>query len=265
MSRFGEIIGGVRWALRFSNPLEILAARHGFRRKRAVIIQDGGMQMLIDSTSSDTAVITEVFLDGMYDAALREAGAGRREFRYLNLGANIGAFDLRCFQLLGPACGRLEGFAVEMNPAAHARLVLNLELNRLYSVRAINAAVWDAPGVIQVRLDERDTGQRCETAAGGSPVPLLPWRELFAQASAAGPIDLLKIDIEGAEEKVVPQLTAQDAAGIRCIVMETHGAAVRDRVLAHLGALGFRLLREEPGPGQTHLGFWRHTAPLAAA
>ncbi len=258
-SRLREIIEGARWAFRFANPCEILLTRHFFRRKRSVIIEHGGLQMLIDSQTSDAQAVTEVLLEGMYDSAIRLAAENCSAFSYLNLGANIGAFDVRIFELLRGQCLRIAGVAVEMNPATHARLLLNLELNSLRSVHAINAAAWDTEGVTHVRIEERDTGQKCGEAgaADGWSVPLVTWRELFGKA-AAGPVDLVKIDIEGAERKVVPQMTEADRQRIRFLVIETHGAHVRQQVGSHLQAIGFQQSTETPGDGETWLTLWKN-------
>ena len=258
ISRLREIIGGTKWALRFDNPLEVLFTRHVFRRKRSVVVEHSGMQMLIDSDSSDAMAVTEVLLDAMYDQAIQIAGAGHGAFRYLNLGANIGAFDVRVFQLLRAKRTPITGTAVEMNPATCARLLLNLELNRMFSVHAINAAAWDEPGTIFVPVEERDTGQRCAVGEDGrgQPVRLLPWRELFNTASAGGTLDLVKIDIEGAEEKVVPQMTTQDSRMIRYLVIETHGYDIHQQTGDHLRGVGFVQTSETPGPGGTHVSRW---------
>ena len=215
--------------------------------------------MLIDSNSSDAMAVTEVLLDSMYDQAIQTAGEGDGAFRYLNLGANIGAFDVRVFQLLRNKRPSIDGTAVEMNPATCARLLLNLELNRMFSVRVINAAAWDQPGNTLVRVEDRDTGQRCDVGedSRGRPVPLMPWRELFDIASAGGTLDLLKIDIEGAEEKVVPQITEPDARRTRHMVIETHGLDVHKHVSDHLRGVGFDLASETPGPGNTHVCRWK--------
>ena len=202
--------------------------------------------------------VTVVLLEAMYDQSIETAGAVAGDFRYLNLGANIGAFDVRLFQLLRGRHQSITGTAVEMNPATCARLLLNLELNRMFSVRAINAAAWDEPGTVFVSVEDRDTGQR--GAIGGDPrghtVPLMPWRELFDLASVGGTLDLLKIDIEGAEEKVVPQLTGDDARRTRHLVIETHGLGIHQRVGDHLRRIGFVQASETPGPGETHVSRW---------
>ena len=188
VSRLREIIAGVKWAFRFDNPFEVLCTRHVFRRKRSVMVEHGGMQMLIDSQSSDAMAVTEVLLDAMYDQAIKSASTATGDFRYLNLGANIGAFDVRVFQLLRARHHSIIGTAVEMNPATCARLLLNLELNRMFSVRAVNAAAWDEPGTVFLSVEDRDTGQRCAVGGDtrGHPVPLMPWRAMFDIASAGG-------------------------------------------------------------------------------
>lgn len=258
VSRLREIIGGIKWAFRYDNPFEILFTRHVFRRKGSVTVEHGGMQMLIDSQSSDTMAVSEVLLDAMYDQPIETAGAAAGDFRYLNLGANIGAFDVRVFQLLRARHPSIVGTAVEMNPATCARLTLNLELNDMFSVRAINAAAWDESGTVFVSVKDRDTGQRCAVGGDirGQPVPLIAWREIFEIASDGGTLDLLKIDIEGAEEKVIPQITDEDARRTRHLVIETHGLDVHRRVGDHLRSIGFVQAGETPGPGETHVSRW---------
>ncbi len=269
LQRLSQILAGFRWAAKFDNPLEILVTKHLLRRKSPLALVHQGMQLFIDLRTSDGHVVGDVLLEGMYDRHLNEVGKGRKPFRYLNLGANIGTFDLRVFQIFGSQCS---GVAVEMNPATFARLVMHLEDNRLLSrVRAINAAVWDAPGEAQVEIEERDTGQTCRSPGGtgtrghgdmGSehqewPVPLVPWRDVFALASQGGMVDLVKVDIEGAEEQVIPCITPDEAARMRFLVVETHGPSARQVVTGHLQALNFTRLSEEPGTGTTHLAFWK--------
>jgi FkbM family methyltransferase len=221
--------------------------------------------MLVDSQSSDVQVANDVFLEGMYDRAIERAAMNGAPFRYLNLGGNIGAFDLRVFQRLAGRCEQIEGVAVEMNPAAHARLCVNLELNGIYTVEAINAAAWNKTGLTRVRVEDRDTGQRCNDSEAdrGCPVPMLPWRELFARALARGPVDLVKIDIEGAEEQVVPEIGAADAARMRSLIIETHGAHVHDLVSKHLKSINLKSEEAEAGEGDTWLTRWTNACPGA--
>lgn len=67
---------------------------------------------------------------------------------------------------------------------------------------------------------------------------------------------MLKIDIEGAEERVVPQITGDDARRTRHLVIETHGLDIHQRVGNHLRSVGFVQVSETPGPGETHVSRW---------
>lgn len=106
-----------------------------------------------------------------------------------------------------------------------------------------------------------DTGTRGHGDMGSEhqewPVPLVPWRDVFALASQGGMVDLVKVDIEGAEEQVIPCITPDEAARMRFLVVETHGPSARQVVTGHLQALNFTRLSEEPGTGTTHLAFWK--------
>lgn len=78
--RFLEILSGIRCAAQFENTLEILTTRHIFRRKNSVPLVYQGMQIMVDSLSSDTHVVSDVLVNGMYDRQIRDAeqGGGRR-------------------------------------------------------------------------------------------------------------------------------------------------------------------------------------------
>ena len=254
--RLQEIFQGVAWAFRFDNPAEILVTRHLLRRKEHVIFLKEGKKILVDTNTSDGHVVNEVLLEGMYDSAIRRAAASSASpFRYLNLGANIGTFDLRVSQLVGPSA---TGLSVEMNPACWARLVINLELNRLWDVQPVLGAAWDKGGTVEVPAHERDTGQQCRQDSTGWPVPLLPWNDLFAKAAKKGDLDLVKIDIEGAEEQVIPCLTPEQAARIRFLVLETHGPDAHACCQKILTSLEFTCEQESAGEGVTLLSLWQN-------
>jgi len=260
IKRIKQILHGLRWAWRFENPLSILLQRKIGKTCSLEVLVHRGSQIVVDRIGSDRHVVTDVILDGMYDSFLERASRDRTGFRYMNLGANIGTFDIRVFQMLASKVPAIHGIAVEMNPVTYARLTLNLDLNGLYSVRPLNAAAWDSRGEVNIDPAGSDTGQRCENSRDGWAVPMLPWTELMATAAQGNQIDLVKIDIEGAEERVIPCITVEEAARIRFLVVETHGRTARTVTSRHLLGKGFALLSEEPGSGETHLSFWRGPA-----
>jgi len=176
--RARDIWGGWRWAFQFDNPWSILFHWHVIRQRDNLLLRQRGCELVIDARTSDRNAATDVLVNGMYDTAIRRAAAGAHGFTYLNLGANIGAFDIRCAQLAGPISHAL---SVELSPLTHARLLLNLARNGLSAVRALNAGVWDSPGHTFVSDGDRGTGQHCvvtDDPHGGRPVPLVSWREI---------------------------------------------------------------------------------------
>lgn len=249
MRRFYEVCGGIRWAFSFDNWFEILVQWHIIRRRSPLVLVHQGFSMQIDAESSDRNAVTDVLVNGMYDKAISLACKGRSGFTYMNLGAHIGAFDIRCATLAGAVTN---GLSVEMNPSSHARLLLNLVRNGLSQVTALNAGVWSEKGCFLVSDDTRGTGQRCEPdnkASNGRPVPLLTWRELASVYGDSSPIDLIKVDIEGSEGRFFKDEPGHIAGRARWIVVETHDEVNHLSVKGFLGRLGFECIQDEPASG----------------
>jgi len=255
IKRIKEVIAGLFWSFGFDNPIEIIVNRHLFRRKKALLLKISSTQVLADEIGSDFHVIRDVLFDGMYDQFILQSEKNRARFHYLNLGGNIGLFDLRIRQLVNKP---LSGIAIEMNPSAAARLTLNLELNLISSVKVINAAVWNSYGSLEVSVLTRDTGQECFNSKDGWVVPLLPWEHIFALSTEKSILDLIKIDIEGAEEQVVPCISQDDAKKIRFVAVECHGIHRKEIVFSHFNQIGFAMISEQSGEGETNLSFWRN-------
>lgn len=138
-----------------------------------------------------------------------------------------------------------------MNPFAHARLLLNLELNRLDHVRTLNAGASDGPGSTLIPETGRDTGQQlpASAASGGRPVPLVGWRELIAQFGTDRTMDLLKVDIEGSEAAFLGGFAEHARRYVRRAVIESHGPANRAAVERFLRESGFTVTEDrETGP-----------------
>ncbi len=243
---------------RYANTWEYLCNKHLFRRRNVIAEVLPGLPIWIQDDCSDAYVVHEVVENGIYDDAILASAKGEN-FSYINLGANIGAFDVEVNRLLAPRLKCL-GVAVEMNTVAFGRLVVNLDLNRIQGVWPMNVAVWDWDGMTQVSWEERDTGQACTGAGAGKghPVPLMAWSRLFDDALLwlKGPVDLLKVDIEGAEARVLPAIHEQQFKQILNIVIEAHGSECRAKTESILRSQGYHCEWSRPGPGDTRLYFW---------
>jgi FkbM family methyltransferase len=169
--------------------------------------------------------------------------AQRRDPFIVDGGSNIG-MSVLFFKALYPEARVL---AFEPAQRAHDLLVRNVEANRLRSVEVHRAALGREDGQVQFFEDPNDPATfrmstRPERIPGtASPVP----QRRLSQLAGEG-IDLLKLDVEGAEDDVLAELVDSGAISrIRQLVVEFHHQLdpTRDFLGSFLGRLddqGFR-------------------------
>lgn len=158
--------------------------------------------------------------------------------RILDCGANVGLATLY-FKRLYPQA-RITAF--EADPALHALLAENLQRNGAADAQVVNAAIWTHAGSVDFRCEGGDSGA-INSVAGVTrgevqAVPSLRLRDLLA----AEHIDLLKLDIEGAESAVLAD--CRDVLGsVDALLMDLHefdpGRRSTAAVLDTLAAAGF--------------------------
>lgn len=194
-----------------------IVARAGRRTFSSISVRPallGGLTMQLDpSDLSHLIVSEEVILDDIYNLAEVPFTPNM----VIDCGAHIGLFTLRAAALFR----RASFTAFEPDPDNACWLRRQIERNKL-AVRVIEAAVSVEDGVTAF-----DAGRGCGSAlAELSPgegkyidVPTVNLREFVAKAHPASL--LLKLDIEGAEESVLPHILPvlpEECA----IFMETH-------------------------------------------
>ena len=170
----------------------------------------------------DWNVYNEVFVNGDYDEAIALAldhWPGDR-LQILDVGANVGYFTLRVFdQLLLRGMPRESAAvtAIEADPgfaAEYGRRVLGTN-GFASSVRLIKGLAGRRSGMGALLVD-------AASADGDADLAQLPYLDLMPILTSAGRIDLLKCDIEGAEEDFIesyPELFEKT----RVAVFEFHG------------------------------------------
>ncbi len=128
---------------------------------------------------------------------------------FVDVGANCGVFTLLAVSRVGSA-GRV--IAIEPNPAMLSRLRFNLAANGLSDVRVVEAAISDTDGVAELRLSADNAGESTlSDALSRSTAWSVPTMTLASVVAAASipRIDVLKIDIEGFEDRaLVPYISA---------------------------------------------------------
>ncbi len=147
--------------------------------------------------------------------------------RILDCGANVGAASLY-FKRQYP---RARVTAYEADPALCAMTRRNLERNGAGDVDVVHAALWTSTGDLTFLTEGSDSGMIGSLSGAGEgftgtqvTVPSLRLHDVLAQDR----IDLLKLDIEGAEDAVLRDCEpVLDRVG--AIVMDLHEFDPRDR------------------------------------
>jgi len=185
----------------------------------------------------DWIVYNEIFVSGEYDQALamafdRPAGPGGKRY-VVDLGANTGFFTLRAAheaRRRGIAPADLEILAVEGDPycAGRCREVIAAQPALAEHVRIVLGLVGERTGTgllqtdntrINTSLYRRDDD--ADPARYGPAAERVPYVDLSTLLGPIDGVDLLKCDIEGAEQRFIenyPDVLAR----VRLAVFEFH-------------------------------------------
>lgn len=133
----------------------------------------------------------------------------------IDVGANIGSITLALADAVGPA-GRV--LSIEPHPRLFRSLKANIARNNVFHVEAINCALGETEAILRFS-DRREDDQNAVVSGDDMTDALeIPIRPLDSLAPP-GPIDLLKIDVEGYEYFVLKG-AAQSLRRTRKIYLE---------------------------------------------
>lgn len=125
-------------------------------------------------------------------------------FVFVDIGANVGAYSLFVAAQAGPSARIV---ALEPQPDIFERLVFNIRLNPLGTVKAIACAVADKSGELTLFVDPANKGESSVRIVGASAASALrvPAKTLLDIATEEGftHIDAAKLDVEGAEDIIL--------------------------------------------------------------
>ncbi len=160
----------------------------------------------------------------------------------LDIGANVGYYSILA-ALSNPDA---EVIAFEPVPQLYDRLVRNVELNQLGSrIKAMNLAVSDRCDEIPLYVP--NNGVLCESSilAGFRPDSMQLRAEAttvdtFLQAHGVGSVDLIKIDVEGAEHLVFKGMWKTLERMQSDIICEVLPGRFRAETEERLASLGYR-------------------------
>jgi FkbM family methyltransferase len=221
LSRLRERWQTLRSMAAFSNPVELILTKL-ISRQNIVVYRRGSFRLVSFESCGDGTSIRECLQEHAYDGALRAVQASGRARTYLNIGANVGAFDVAIHHRWGPGT---RGIAVEMNPWTRARLESNLRFNRL-ETEVVAAAVAGSAGTTELDVTRSGPAQSLYQSKGAAadrvPVQVLRLGDLPSPVEGEA-VDLLKVDCEGAEYDIFASVTPDDLNRFRFVVVEIHG------------------------------------------
>jgi FkbM family methyltransferase len=167
---------------------------------------------------------------------------GRGSFRFVDVGAGIGYYAI-LLKRLKPAA---EALCFEPLPLHAEYLAANLALNAVdpTTVRVFPHAVSDTIG--RQAFHEEDFGSHLIAAAAPS-ARLVETTTLEAIVGEHGPIDLVKIDVQGDERRVIAGAGSQRTR-IRTWIVGTHGPDLHRESVIDLARAGFDILYDDPAP-----------------
>ncbi len=188
-------------------------------------------QFFVPDCASFIWQFREIFFEQTYKFT-----ADRPDPVIYDCGANIGTSCLY-FKTLYPNA-RIKAF--EADPNIFAAFQKNMKDNNILDIEVFDKAVWHSSGKVRFGVDGADGGAIDQTDGAIIQVETIRLGEWLAKEEQ---VDLLKIDIEGAEYEVI--LDCRDALKkVRNLFIEYHSRSHReqklDQILALLTRIGFR-------------------------
>jgi FkbM family methyltransferase len=190
-----------------------------------------------------------LFTPQFFDLIERDLLAERLRdgFRFIDIGANIGAYSLFVAAKAGPGARIL---AVEPQPEVFARLAFNIAQNPFGTVKAIACALADKPGELTLFLDAANRGEssvRILRSSSGSTVRV-PATTLLALMESEGyeRLDAIKLDVEGAEDLILEPFLrdAPESLWPGFVIIEDSRERWQTDLIALLGQKGYGLIAQ---------------------
>lgn len=167
---------------------------------------------------SDLSAIKEILQAGEYDF-LESLMDGEDAPYIYDLGGHIGLFALRVLSIKPLA----KIMSLEASPATYKILRKNQKANKLkcpnWSIK--NGAAWKNNENIKFKNSSESTMSHRVDKNGDVDVPGVTYKDIIELHSQDNPINIMKIDIEGAEEAFLCDVEA-DFSNVQNLIIELH-------------------------------------------
>ncbi len=176
------------------------------RPKAPVLIEAQRSKMYVDP--ADEFLQLDLLASGVHEEAETKAFCSLVEqgMTVVDVGANIGYYTLLAARLVG-ASGRV--IALEPSSANYRLLTQNVALNGYENVTVLNLAAGEKPGQVRLYLDPANFGNcslssaNVPVGAGSEEVEVTTLDHLLDAGVFGGRVDLIKLDVQGAQGLVL--------------------------------------------------------------
>lgn len=180
-------------------------------------LRKGGTRMAVRG-SMDAWSVKESMIDRFYS---RHGMQILPPWVVVDIGAAIGEFTV----LAGQKASSGQVYAFEPNPNSLKILNQNLIANNLTNVHTFELGVWSRPCQLCLNLEGGEPLQ-AQSLQGGTSKQQLSFQAItisdIINEITKKPIDLLKLDCEGAEYEILLSCNAETLTQLKRIVMEYH-------------------------------------------
>jgi FkbM family methyltransferase len=218
----------LRYARRVPLPLR--------RSVRPVRLANDPNPIYLRMGSSDGFVLEEIFLTHVYEPVTSAGNTLGPVKQIIDLGANAG-FSVRLWRHRFPEARVI---AVEPDPGNFAACKRNVEAaggGDDNHVQLVQACVAGKPGTVYLDRSAEECAFTMTSTQSGEPIPALTLPMILDQCHADDVIDILKIDIEGAEREMFADC-ASWLGRVRSIMIELHPGYDRQMLMADLSRGG---------------------------
>lgn len=262
--RLSQISRAVRMPVIYRNWVTAYRNRFEIRVPQGIVryYLRSGASLTMQAGEYDVRIVNEIWLDRAYEPT--HDFVVRNGWTVLDVGANKGAFTVRA-ALSGP---ETKVFAVEPEPNNITYLRENIAANDLSNVHVIEGAVGTHSGEGVLYLGDRSRpGDHSIVAERDQimhrepnetvqertiAVKIVQLEEIVAQSHFS--VDLLKLDVEGAEREILLSANPDVLTSIKRVALEYHAiqgmtaASVAWDIQNKLEGCGFRCFRAANRP-----------------
>ncbi len=214
------------------------------RRADELTVKTHGLTITCPNVAGARVPLYEIFAENAYRLDWFTQGL-RDGFVAVDIGGHVGCFSTALATERSDAAVN----TFEASPTTFQYLQRNVQQNGLGDRVSVNhLALAPEAGTLEFADNSGGSGLNGITAPEGSPVIQVPATTIAAVFAEHGPVDLVKIDTEGAEYGIVLASDPADWSTVSRVVLEYHDVPGHswDELVSFFGSAGLDVVRHEP-------------------